>query len=135
MDAAPALTLYVAVSADVRRYFESIGKISCHVITPGREYVGLCSCPEDALERHRICMGSASKQECCVLRVSFTHLGVSHYTTHTMGHRSNYSSQLYKTTYHDGVDWQVWHFIGDLPLSERTATGDVLLSTEWLEIS
>jgi hypothetical protein len=62
-------------------------------------------------------------------------LGLSHYTTHTMGHRSNYSSQLYKTTYHDGVDWQVWHFIGDLPLSERTATGDVLLSTEWLEIS
>lgn len=126
-----ALTVFVSVGKADRGYFESHGKLRCGIVSPGRDYIGLLGKADDAQERQRKIQGAA---DVCLIRVVFTSRGVAQYTTTIMGASAKFSSQLHKVTYSDDKGWEVWHFVGDIPLREENDAGELLVFTEWLEV-
>ena len=80
--------------------------------------IGLRERAEDAIERYRLNFGEIEKEKVKVLEVTFTSLGLAHFTTQTCGQENRFCSQLSKKTCGTDVDWGVWHFVGDLPLDQ-----------------
>ena len=53
------------------------------------------------------------------------------------GSESNFTPILHKVVYEydkSDADWGVWYFHGDLPLHDSAADGQVLITSEWMEI-
>ena len=65
------------------------------------------------------------------IKIRFSPLGVAHYTLLCQGR--DYSSMLQKFTYHHDVDWQEWHFHGNLPLEAYDEKGNMLVTSSFME--
>jgi hypothetical protein len=73
-----------------------------------------------------------------LLRSKFSQKGFVKYATKTLGPEDAYCPMLYKITFPGdtaNTDYGVWAFHGDLPLHERAEDGQVLIESEWNEIS
>ena len=72
-----------------------------------------------------------------ILRVQCTALGFAKYATMLSGSESNFTPILHKVVYEydkSDMDWGVWYFHGDLPLHDSAADGQVLITSECVEI-
>ena len=65
-----------------------------------------------------------------LLRICFTAAGLAEYATTVTTAQGNFKPKLYKNVYNDSAtDWKVWHFVGELPLSENDQHGQPLVAT------
>ena len=79
--------------------------------------------------------GPVSKQTHLVCKVTFSALGVAYYTMLCKGSDYQFQPTLVKKPYDNGeVDWKVWHFHDNLPVSAYDEDGNVLVTTEFEEI-
>ena len=72
-----------------------------------------------------------------LLRVLFSRKGFDLYSTRALGPNEPLAPVLYKTSYPDdtpGSDYGTWAFHGDLPLQQRSADGDVLIQSGWVQV-
>ena len=84
---------------------------------------------ELALQRAALFDEHVSKQTHMVLRVTFTPGGIAYFAT-----QYGDAAYQYKPLLHNN-GWGCWRFIGDLPLYLTSPEGEVLVQSEWLEIS
>ena len=97
-------------------------------------HIGFREQLEEAVAREIKFAGHVDKDSHIVLRVTFSPLGVGHFVT-TCGDKANqFKPVLHKVAYGGSTDWGAWRFIRDLPLSLSSDLGEVLVSSEWLEI-
>ena len=125
----PRLTLFLVVHTDDVAHCQASGRVPTRFVSPKKNIIGLRERAEDAIERYRLNFGEIEKGKVIVLEVTFTSLGLAHFTTQTCGPANRFCSQLSKMTYGTDVDWGVWHFIGDLPLDQPH-----FLVARWSEI-
>ena len=79
--------------------------------------------------------GPVSKQTHLLCKVTFSALGVAYYTMLCKGSDYQFQPTLVKKPYdNDEVDWKVWHFHDNLPVSAYDEDGNVLVTTEFEEI-
>ena len=96
--------------------------------------IGLCEYLVDAVERARKIYGLITKETHVVLEITFSPLGLAHYTKICLGPNYCFQPLLHKKSYRDDTDWKVWHFHGDLPLQASDAQDNVLITTRLMEI-
>ena len=88
-----------------------------------------------AVERAMKISGSFNKDTHVVLEITFSPLGLAHYTNIVLGPEYRFQPMLQKMSYRpDGIDWNVWHFYGDLPLQASDEQGNVLITSRIMEI-
>jgi hypothetical protein len=75
-----------------------------------------------------------SKESLVVLEITFTPLGLAHYTKMYTGPDYRFRPMLQKMSYRGDTDWKVWHFHGDLPLRASDLQDNVLITTRLMEI-
>ena len=97
-------------------------------------HIGLRQRLEDAVDRETRVNASCDKHSHVVLQVTFTPLGLAYYARTCAGSEGKFKPILHKMEYAGHTDWQVWHFLADLPLSATDLQGNLLISTEWLDI-
>jgi hypothetical protein len=138
-----AFEAYVAVHAEDRKLCDEVNAVRLrHYSATNKTYIGLRKDETDALERAETLFGKicdVDKDSFVLLRVQFSSLGVTKYTTKVLGPEESFASMLHKITYqytkdNSGIDYNEWAFHGDLPLQETTADGDVLISSTWMKI-
>ena len=107
----------------------------------GKTYIGLRIHPEAAVDRANCLFGKATvvdKSTVFLLRSKFSQRGFVKYATKTLGPEDAYSVMLHQITFPGdkaNTDYGMWAFHGDLPLHERAEDGQVLIASEWMEIS
>ena len=103
--------------------------------------VGLREDPKEAVEREQKIAdkegrGPVSKHTHFLCEVTFTALGVAYYTMLYKGQDYQFQPTLVKKPYdNDEVDWKVWHFHDNLPVSAYDEDGNVLVTTEFKHIA
>ena len=107
---------------------------------PQKTYIGLRIRVEDAVKRAEHLFAKnceVRRHSLLILRVQVTALGFAKYATMLSGSESNFAPMLHKIVYEydkSFMDWGVWYFHGDLPLRDSAADGQVLITSEWMEI-
>jgi hypothetical protein len=129
-DGPQPLTLFGLFPRPQFEEFEAAG----HVPLNGAKHIGLRQRLEDAIDRAVKVDGACDKSSHAVLEVTFTPLGLAHYTTTFANKENYYKPILNKVQYWDEQDWQVWHFLQELPLEAKDEQGNVLITTQWREI-
>ena len=130
-------TLFLVVQKSQRPYFDSIGIVPISIVNPRGFYIGLRERRSSAVSRarhvDRPC--HVTPETHILLKIEFSAAGFMHYTITSAGRDHDYSPLLYKKVYSkiDG-DWMVWHLLQDLPLRWEATSGELYVSTEWLEI-
>jgi hypothetical protein len=125
-----SLVLFAVFPRSDIELFDSKG----HVLLHGAQYIGLRQRLEDAVARAIKVGGACNKNSHGVLEVTFTPLGLAHYTTTCADSSYFYKPLLHKMEYWDSTDWQVWHFLTELPLQASDMQGNLLIATRWLDI-
>ena len=69
--------------------------------------IGLRENLHDAVDREIKIVGDVTKESHAVLEITFTPLGVAHYTQTCQGGDYKFQPTLVKQTYRDGKDWKV----------------------------
>ena len=135
------LQVSLAVHRDDKVMCEQTGHVPRRVYAgPHKTYIGLRARLEDAVKRAEQFFGkncAVSRHSLLILRVQFTALGFAKYATMLSGSESNFAPMLHKIVYEydkSDMDWGVWYFHGDLPLRDSAAHGEVLITSEWMEI-
>ena len=103
-----------------------------------KNYIGLRRDEEEARARGMMLwngMDLLQKSSLKLLRITFSHRGLSKYAHQSLG-----KDQIYRTKFHKSVeysdnskDWGAWSFFGDLPLVEMDAEGHWLIVSNWVE--
>ena len=112
--------LYLVVHQDDFAGFERSCSVQVRMLTPGKDYIGLRVTPEAAMERYRQTFGATVPTEkLLVLCLNFTEKGFAHFASDICDQAHFFCPRLSKKTFNDStIDWGVWHFVGDLPLSQ-----------------
>ena len=110
------LSLYLAVHKDDLDCIKAHDYVPLRFTSPGKSTIELCEKMEDAVKRYCWAFGPTPKDQLVLLQVVCTPLGIAHYTTDNCGPSHDFQCRLSKKIWNDGVDYGVWHFIGDLPL-------------------
>ena len=100
------------------------------------QYIGLREREDYAVDRAIMVEGRdhVNKDTHMILRVTFSALGVAHFGRYYQDSSLQFRQKLYKKSYYGNIDWGVWHFVEDLPLSMIDEQGNTLVSSEFLEI-
>ena len=130
---ASALTLYLVIHAEEQVYSVDVNQIVARINHPQKLYIGLRESRDEAISRvEQIHTRDFQLPMFVLLKISFTSLGVAHYTTNLADVDHCFAPILHKQTYNDKTqDWGVWHFHGNMPLRQESDAGDLLISTEW----
>ena len=129
------LEMYLVVHRQDIPYCTTENCVPLRYVSGGRGYIGLRERKEDALERAKLCSYDTITHDThrC-LKIYFSALGFAHYASYSRGAEDCYTPVLSKVIYKDTtIDWKVWRFFGDLPLSMTSSQGQ-LLWTEWEDI-
>ena len=112
--------LYLVVHQDDVPACERSGCVQVRLVTPGKDYIGLRVTPEAAMERYRKTFGDkVPTPELLMLCLNFTEKGFAHFASDICDQAHFFCPRLSKKTFNDSsTDWGVWHFVGDLPLSQ-----------------
>ena len=98
-------------------------------------YIGLRKTPEEALVRAGQVGEQVDKDTHAILRVTFSPLGVAHFTQTCQDKFYHFVPVLHKICKpYDRRDKGAWHFNRNLPLSMSDDHGNQLVASEWLEI-
>ena len=99
-------------------------------------HIGLREREDYAVDRAIMVEGrdNVNKDTHMILRVTFSALGVAHFGRYYQDSSLQFRQKLYKKSYYGNIDWGVWHFFEDLPLSMIDEQGNTLVSSEFLEI-
>ena len=100
--------------------FERSCSVQVRMVNPGKDYIGLRVTPEAAMERYRLTFGDkVPTTELVMLCVNFTEKGFAHFASDICDASHFFCPRLSKKTFNDSTtDWGVWHFVGDLPLTQ-----------------
>ena len=101
----------------------------------GWYHIGLRQTYEGAMWRAQTLDDGVSKHSYDILEVMFTPLGTAYYTTTLTDASYKYMPLLHKVWKGAGDDQGNWHFNGDLPLFLCDVQGNVLVTSQWREIS
>ena len=130
---ARSLFLYRCVlKADIR-HFDEAGALAAKTQGHDATYIGLRENPEDALDRTKLYNDRVGKDIHCLLE-EFTPQGIAHFVMQCQGPEHQFQSTLFKVTYRGSKDWDVWHFLGDLPLQAVGGMNNPLIISRWMEI-
>ena len=92
--------------------------------------------PEEAIRRAEQAGDPVAKHTHVILKVIFSTLGVAHFVTTCEDSSYNFQPILSKRcNWYATRDKGAWHFIRNLPLSLNDDQGNILVTTEWLEIN
>ena len=98
-------------------------------------YIGLRKTPEEAVVRAGQVGEQVDKDTHAILRVTFSLLGVAHFTQTYMDKSYLFEPVLHKICKpYDTRDKGAWHFNRNLPLSMSDDDGNPLIWTEFMEI-
>jgi hypothetical protein len=107
--------LWLAVPKRDVELYQSQGHVPLHGVSGGRSYIGLREQPTAAVERVYESTGkAATKDSHMLLELRLTMFGLGHFATQKT---ADFNTVLFEKTFNDDVDWGVWHFVGDIPLS------------------
>ena len=112
--------LYLVVHQDDFAGFQRTGSVQVRMVTPKHDYIGLRESLEEAMKRYRLTFGDkVPTSELVVVRVAFTETGFAHFASDICDASHFFCPRLSKKVFNDSsTDWGVWHFVGDLPLSQ-----------------
>ena len=100
--------------------FERSCSVQVRMVTPKKDYIGLRVTPDAAMERYRLTFGDkVPTTELVMLCVNFTEKGFAQFASDICDASHFFCPRLSKKTFNDSTtDWGVWHFVGDLPLTQ-----------------
>ena len=128
------LCLYKVVSLTEITTILSDGTLRIEKTDGEKWKIGLRENLADAVERATKISGPINKESHVVLEITFSPLGLAHYTRMYMGPDYRFQPMLQKMSYRGDTDWKVWHFHGDLPLRASDLQDNVLITTRLMEI-
>ena len=135
--AAMALVLYVIICSRDKADCELNRAIPARYVTPRKNYIGLRERVVDAVESHMKILGPVVTVDTHEgLKATCAAEGVGLLTLQFSGSENHFASTLAKVRFWDKeVDWQTWHYIGDLPLQDNVTYDEKLYTAEWLPLS
>ena len=126
------LTLYLAVHKGDRAACD-LQQCVPRRLAGGLSYVGLREQAVYALQGAQLHTHEpVGKDNHLVLQVHFTAHGIAHFATTCADVEYGFAPVLTKKIFKGNTtDWQVWHFLGDLPLEVTGPDGRSYLKTTW----
>ena len=104
-------------------------------IPPHWWHIGLRESPEEAVRRAGQAGEPVAKDTHVILKVIFSTLGVAHFVTTYEDKSYHFQPILSKyCKWNAKHDKGAWHFIRNLPLTLNDDQGNILVTTEWIEI-
>ena len=98
-------------------------------------HIGLRKTPDEAVVRAGQVGEQVDKDTHAILQVTFSPLGVAHFTQTCMDKSYHFAPVLHKKCKpYDRSDKGAWHFNRNLPLSMTDDDGNPLIWTEFMEI-
>ena len=136
-----AATFYLAVVLEDKKPCDDEGCVPRrHYAAARRTYINLRTDPEEAVKR-AMCLFDkkcdVEKKSLVMLRIQFTHKGLSKYMTTCLPYDEAYRPVLYKMVYEyckEDKDWGAWAFHADVPMNQKAEGGDLLISCDWHHI-